>query len=106
MSLRRFYHRYVRHHHRFNIAVILTIVAIAWVVVPAVVSVVETVSLYNPEDYEPKDTERGHWLARRDALSTAAFTLENVLKVILFLFVGLAWLLLAPTLQRPGRSRR
>jgi hypothetical protein len=36
----------------------------------------------------------------------ADFTLENTLKLVLFLFAGLAWLLLAPTLQRSSRSGR
>ena len=107
MSLRRFYHRYVRHHHRFNVAVTLTIVAIAWIVVPAVVSLVESFKHYNPQAYEPKDVERGQWIGRREVLTVEDFTWENILKLALFVFVGLAWLLLAPTLQRSsGSSRR
>lgn len=106
MSLRRFYHRYVKHHHRFNIAVILTIIALAWIVVPAVVSFVETVSQYNPLAYEPKDAQRGQLMGRRQALAADVLTLENVLKIVLCLFAGLAWLMLAPTLQRSGRSGR
>jgi hypothetical protein len=106
MSLRRFYHRSVKHHHRFNLAVILTIIAIAWIVVPAVVNFVETVSQYNPSVYEPKDTQREQWLGRSQVLSGGVVTLENVLKLALCLFAGLAWLMLAPTLQRSRRSGR
>lgn len=106
MSLRRFYHRYVRHHHRFNIAIILTVVAIAWIVVPAVVRLVDALAHYNPSAYEPKDLERGVWVGRRDILSADHFTLENILKLALFVFAGLAWLLLAPGLQRSSRPRR
>ena|SRR5687767_5779162 len=106
MSLRRFYHRHVRHRHRFNIAVILTIVAIAWIVVPAVVRVIDSLGQYNPSTYEPKDIERGIWMGRRQMLSVEDLTLENLLKLALFVFVGLAWLLLAPTLQRSSRPRR
>jgi hypothetical protein len=106
MSLRRFYHRYVKRHHRFNIAVILTIIAVAWIVVPAVVSLVESVSLYNPLAYEPKDAQRGQWVGRRQAGSVDVLSLENILKLVLCLFAGLAWLMLAPTLQRSGRSGR
>ena len=36
MSLRRYYHHHVKHHQRFHVAVLLTIVAVAWVAVPAV----------------------------------------------------------------------
>ena len=106
MSLRRFYHRHVRHHHRFNIAIILTLLAIAWIVVPAVVRLIDSLALYNPAQYEPKDMERGAWVGRRDVLSPEDLTLENVLKLALFVFVGLAWLLVAPTLQRSSRPRR
>lgn len=106
MSLRRFYHRYVKHHHRFNIAVILTIIAVAWIVVPAVVSFVETVSQYNPLAYEPKDAQRGQMMGRRQVLAADVLTLENILKIVVCLFAGLAWLMLAPTLQRSGRSGR
>lgn len=106
MRLRRFYHRYVKHHHRFNIAVFLSILAVAWIVVPAVVRFVETVSQYNPLAYEPKDVERGQWVERRPILSVEDLTLENILKLVLFLFAGLAWLLLAPTLQRSSRTGR
>jgi hypothetical protein len=105
MSLRRFYHRHVRHRHRFNVAIILTIVAIAWIVVPAVVSVIESLARYDPTVYEPKDIERGVWM-RRQMLSVEHLTLENLLKLALFVFVGLAWLMLAPTLQRSSRPRR
>ena len=106
MSLRRFYHRHVRHRHRFNIAIVLSIIAIAWIVVPAVVSVIESLARYDPTGYEPKDIERGIWMGRRQMLSVENLTLENLLKLALFVFVGLAWLLLAPTLQRSSRPRR
>src|SRR5687767_3937569 len=103
MSLRRFYHGNVRRHHRFNVALILTILAIAWIVVPSVVRVIDSLAHYDPAGYEPKDVER---VGRRDLLSIEDLTLENVLKLALFVFVGLAWLLVAPTLQRSSRPRR
>ena len=105
MGLRRFYHHHVKHHQRFNVAVILTIVTVAWVAVPPVSSVFQTIGVYDPRGYEPKDAERGEWLARRDALRLPAVSWENLAKIALIIFVGLAWLAVTPR-TRPGRSSR
>ena len=106
MSLRRYYHRQVKHHQRFHVAVFLTILAVAWVAVPAVTSFVETVGRYVPRVYEPKDTERGLWLEQRGTPFIQSLTWENILKVALFIFAALAWLAVAPSIQRPGRPTR
>jgi hypothetical protein len=105
MILRRYYHRHVRHHQRFHIAVFLTIIAVAWIVVPPVTRFFETVGSYDPKVYEPKDAERGMWLANRP-LSLEGISWDTLLKVALFIFAGLAWLAVAPGMQRPGRSSR
>jgi hypothetical protein len=105
MSLRRFYHHHVKHHQRFNVAVFLTIVAVAWVAVPPVSDVFNTIGLYDPRAYEPKDAERAEWLARRDVLALPQVSWENLGKVALIIFVGLAWLAVTPR-ARPGRSSR
>ena len=106
MTLRRFYHRHVKRHHRFNAAVFLTIFAVAWVAVPAVTRFIETVGSYDPRGYEPKDADRGVWLENRTPLFFEGLTWENILKIALFIFAGLAWLAVAPSLQRPGRPTR
>lgn len=105
MSLRRFYHRYVRHHHRFNIAVVLTMVAVAWIVVPAVARFVETLGRYDPAAYEPKDAQRTEWIASNPALFVETLTWETAVKLALFVFAALAWFAVSSSTPRGGGSR-
>ena len=49
------HHRW-RHHDRFHLAVLLTIVVLAYAGVPHVARFVESVGGYNPAHYEPKDS--------------------------------------------------
>ena len=62
MSLRRYYHRRFGYSERFHIAVIFTILVVAYVAVPLVVRFVDSIGGYNPVYYEPKDFERQDWL--------------------------------------------
>lgn len=105
MSIRRSYHRHVKHHHRFNIAVILTIIAVSWLVVPLVVRIIDSAASYGPTDYDPRDVQRGERLVRRGpiALDDFALTWEDAAKLLLFLVVALAWLAVAPGTRRSGR---
>src|SRR5947208_596662 len=48
ISLRRYYHRRFGHHERFHLAVILTIVVVAYVAVPRVVRYVDALQGYAP----------------------------------------------------------
>src|SRR5438876_1196398 len=48
MSLRRYYHRHFGHHERFHVAVILTIVIVAYVVVPVAVRYIDALQGYSP----------------------------------------------------------
>lgn len=101
MSLQRI-HRQARRQARFSVAVLLTIIVVAYVAVPHVARVVNSLSGYNPGHYEPKDLEREAWV--RHAGDTALFfTLEwsTVVNVALFLLVAIVWLTLVPT--RRGR---
>ncbi len=100
MSLRRYYHHHLKHHQRFHLAVMLTIVAVAYVVVPSVVQFIESAVNYNPRDYEPKDVERTQWLSR-NPFRLDDFAWDNLIKVTLFVLAGLAWLAIGP-----GRSPR
>src|SRR5258706_4372560 len=65
ISLRRYYHRRFGYSERFHIAMIFTILVVAYVLVPPVVRFVEAISGYNPAYYEPKDFERQDWLRRQ-----------------------------------------
>lgn len=98
-GLRRAYHRRFGYHSRFHLAVVVTIVAVAYVAVPPVVRFVETMMGYSPHYYEPKDFERGEWLAR--GVPIAAPLLDRVSwqvasNILIFLVVAVVWLTLVP----------
>jgi hypothetical protein len=102
MSLRRAY-RHARRQARFTFAVLLTIVAVAYVGVPHVVRLIETVGGYNPGHYEPKDLERGAWLQSAEGATLfSRVPLDTLVSVALFLLVAVVWLTLIP----PGPARR
>lgn len=104
VSLRRVYHRHVKRHHRFNVAVILTIVAVSWIVVPPVVRIIDSAADYAPTDYDPRDVQRGERLVRGPmSLDDFVLTWEDAAKLLLFLIVALAWLAVAPGMRRSGR---
>jgi len=51
ISLRRAYHRRFGYSERFHLAMIFTILVVAYVLVPPVVRFVEAISGYNPAYY-------------------------------------------------------
>jgi hypothetical protein len=105
MTLRRAYHRRFGHHTRFHLAVVLTILVVAWVAVPPVTRFVDSMSGYNPAVYEPKDLERQSWAERPGAQTILSrFDWSDLLRVGLFLFVAVLWLTLMP--ERAARRRR
>src|SRR5205085_1939338 len=68
ISLRRRYRRARRgvRLQRFHVAMLLTIVVLAYAGVPHVARVVDGMSGYTSGHYEPKDTEREAWVQRGD----------------------------------------
>ena len=106
MSLRRAYHRHVRHHHRFNIAVVLTMIAVAWIIVPAVARFVDTMGTYDPRVYEPKDVQRGEWIANHPSIPLEGPRWKTALKLALLVFAAVAWLAVSSPGTRAGESRR
>ena len=105
MSLRRYYHRHFGHHERFHVAVILTIVIVAYVVVPVAVSYVDALRGYSPADYEPKDRERHEWLSQRGVPERlAGLSWDVVVNTLLIILVAIVWLTLVPTRASRRRS--
>ena len=102
ISLRRYYRHYFGHHPRFLLTVILTIIAVAYIGVPQVLRVVDSIANYDPRQYEPKDVQRADWLAKH-APGFKMLDWDELLKIALLVMVGLAWLTLMPS---RGRSRR
>jgi hypothetical protein len=106
VSLLRRYHHRLRHHQRFHVAVLLTIVAVSYVAVPAVLGVVEALGSYDPAGYDPKDLDRGAWLARRGVTTVGALAWDDLVKFLLFILAGLAWLAVRPSGAAPRRRLR
>jgi hypothetical protein len=104
MSLRRLYHRHVGYHTRFHLAVLFTIVVVAYVVVPRVARLFESIARYNPGGYEPKDLDRERWLREHGpTLPLANLDWDTVVGITLFLLVAVVWLTFVPT--RAARRR-
>jgi hypothetical protein len=102
ISLRRYYRHYFGHHPRFVVTVMLTIFAVAYIGVPQVLRVVDSIAHYDPRHYEPKDTQRADWLAKQGPV-LKTFDWDELLKIALLVVVGVAWVTLMPA---RGRSRR
>jgi hypothetical protein len=100
-TLRRAYRRWFGHHARFNLAVILTIVVVAWVAVPSVARFVNAWAGYAPAHYEPKDLERQSWMERQGADGLLGrLEWNDVLGIALFILVAVVWLTLVPDRAR------
>ena len=106
-SLRRRYRRARRRARlqRFHVAILLTIVVLAYAGVPHVARIVDSIGGYNPGHYEPKDAEREALLQRADDPDAflSRIPWETVIHVLLFLLVAVVWLTLVParTSRRP-----
>lgn len=104
MSLRRYYHRHFGYHERFHLAVILTIVVVAYVVVPLAVRYIEALQGYAPSYYEPKDTARQEWLRQQGVPEgLTGLSWDVVVDVLLFILVAIVWLTFVPTRARYRR---
>lgn len=91
-----------RRQARFYAAVLLTIVVVAYVAVPQVARVVDSVRGYDPGRYEPKDLEREAWLQRSgEGVRFVHLEWQTLVNVALFVLVAVVWLTLVPT--RRGR---
>ncbi len=104
MSLRRAYHRHFGHHGRFHLAVVFTIFVVAYVVVPRVARLFESIAGYNPTGYEPKDLDRQRWLQEQSGPPIiGGLDWDTVVGITLFLLVAVVWLTFVPT--RGSRQR-
>src|SRR2546425_12718272 len=106
MSLRRYYHRHFGHHERFHLAVILTIIVVAYVVVPIAVRYIDALSGYSPTYYEPKDVARQEWLRQKGIPARlVGLSWDVVVDIVLFVLVAIVWLTIVPTRASGRRSR-
>lgn len=81
----------------------LTLLVVAYVVVPPVARFVGAVGGYNPAVDDPKDEGRQTWLGEQGAqLGLPRVPLDVIINVLLILLVAIVWLSIVP----PGASRR
>ena len=87
------------HRQRFHLAVLLTIVVVAYAGVPHVARVVDSMAGYNPGTYEPKDTEREALVQRADDSGEVPSRIpwQTVVSILLFVLVAVVWLTIVPT---------
>jgi hypothetical protein len=97
MSLRRYYHRRFGYQERFHLAVILTIIVVAYVAVPVVVRYIDALQGYAPAYYEPKDSQRQEWLTQRGIPEQLThLDLGVIVDIVLFVLVAIVWLTVMP----------
>ena len=70
---------------------------VAYVLVPWIVELVETVGGYNPAYYEPKDLQRQDYLKSLPGLGGGFFGLETAFKILLLVLAGLLWIIAVPS---------
>ena len=101
MSLRRRYRPARRglRLQRFHVAMLLTVVALAYAGVPHVARVMDGMSAYTSGHYEPKDTEREAWVQRGEDPGgfLSSIPWGTVTQIMLFLLVAVVWLTVVPT---------
>jgi len=85
------------------VAVVVTVLVVAYAIVPSVAQFLTAAGGYNPQGYEPKDFARHSWLADRLSLLTpSGVSADVVVNIVLFVLVAVVWLALVP----PSASRR
>jgi hypothetical protein len=93
MGLRRAYHRRVGPRERFAVAAVVTIVVVAYVIVPWVTRVVEGLPAYGPGSYNPRDFARTDWL--RTVSEPEEWTTGAVVNAGLLALLVLVWFMSA-----------
>lgn len=102
-AARRRYHRRVGRQPRFFIATILTIVVVAFFVVPWVASLVDALGSYGPAGYEPKDFKRSEF--QRRLTDPGSWTAGHLINAGLFVLLVVVWVL-SWSGGRPGSRSR
>jgi hypothetical protein len=93
MGLRRAYHRHFRRRERFLVAAVVTIVVVAFVVVPWVTRVLEGLAGYGQGSYNPRDFARNTWV--RSVAEPEEWTAGAVVNAGLIALLVLVWFMSA-----------
>ena len=86
------------------LAVAVTVVVVAYVVVPWVASVIDGLGTYSPWYYEPKDFARAAERERR-ITDPAAWTPDALVKAGLFVLLAVVWYVATTGGRSGGRWR-
>ena len=78
-------------------ALIFTVLVVAYVVVPWIVGLVETIGGYAPAYYEPKDQQRQDYLRSLPVIGQTFLGWETTFKLLLLVLAGILWLMAAPS---------
>ena len=80
---------------------IVTIVVVAYLVVPNVAHFLQAAGGYDPTGYEPKDTARASWLDSKGRMvGLPQFSVNQVINAALFVLVVVLWLNLTDRRRR------
>ena len=80
---------------------IVTIIVVAYLVVPNVARFLHAAGGYDPTGYEPKDTARASWLDSKGRMvGLPQFSVNQVINVALFVLVVVLWLNLTDRRRR------
>ncbi len=72
-------------------------VVVAYVLVPWIVELAETIGGYDPAYYEPKDLQRQDYLKSLPSLGGGFLGWETTLKILLLVLAGLLWIIAVPS---------
>ena len=89
MGLRRAYHRRFGQRERFLVAAVVTIVVVAYVVVPWVTRVLDGLVTYGQGEYQPRDFARNEWI--RGVSEPQQWTIQAVINAGLIALLVLVW---------------
>ena len=88
---------------RFTFAVVVTVLVVAYTVVPWVSSLIEGMMTYSPVYYEPRDFARME--RHRSITDPASWTGDALINAGLFVLLAVVWFM-ATSGGRPGSRRR
>jgi hypothetical protein len=95
----------VNQQRRFAVAVVVTVVVVAYVVVPWVSDLIEGLARYTPTFYEPKDFARGGTARPRGVGDPGGWGPDALAKAGLCVLLVVVWVM-ATGRSRPGGRPR
>lgn len=83
---------------RFTIAVTVTVLVVAYLVVPWVAAVIDGLGTYSPSGYEPRDFSRVE--RSKSVTDPASWTSDTAINAGLFLLLAVVWYVAAGSRRR------